>query len=161
MATGCAPATVESWLSRSSTSYCRELRLDGALATLGGRDSAGGSLRVERGARPEHARRPARRRPAALLIPFAIVLGLALLRSLGCAQWWVLRRYLSRARTWILANALAWLVGLARCVPVMSALITEESSTAAAAIGIGAGLLMGATVAAVTGCFLLWMLPPR
>ena len=95
----------------------------------------------------------------AVLIPASVVLGFALLLSLGVAQWWVLRRYVRPAALWIPANVIAWLVGLGLSVPLMSVLLTEETTTPAAiAIGLGAGLVMGITVAAVTGGFLVRIL---
>lgn len=94
-----------------------------------------------------------------VVIPVSLVLGAALLLSLGVAQWWVLRRYVKPAALWIPANVIAWLVGLGLSVTLMSVLLTEETTTPAAiAIGLGAGLLMGITVAAVTGRFLVRIL---
>jgi hypothetical protein len=94
-----------------------------------------------------------------VLILAGLVLGAALLLSLGVAQWWVLRRYVQPAALWIPANVVAWLVGLGLSVTLMSVLLTEETTTLAViAIGLGAGLLMGITVAAITGRFLVRVL---
>jgi hypothetical protein len=94
-----------------------------------------------------------------VLIPAGLVLGGTLLLSLGVAQWWVLRRYVQPAALWIPANVIAWLVGLGFSVTLMSVLLTEETTTPAAiAIGLGAGFLMGITVAAITGRFLVRIL---
>ena len=97
--------------------------------------------------------------PLAVLIPSGLLLGAGLLLSLGVAQWWVLRRFLSRAGIWIPANVVAWLAGLGLSVTLMTILLTEQTTTpVAVVIGVGSGLLMGVTVAAVTGWFLVRML---
>lgn len=100
--------------------------------------------------------------PLELLVPLAAILGLALLLSLGFAQWLVLRGLVAGARGWIPANAVAWTVGLALSVGLMSVLISEETSTAATvAIAVAAGLLMGFAVGGVTGAYRVRLLRPR
>jgi hypothetical protein len=78
--------------------------------------------------------------------------GLLLLLSLGTAQWWVLRRHITGAGAWIPATAAAWLAGLAVfCATAMPLWRPGQSPVLIAGIGALAGLLMAATVAAVTG----------
>ncbi|MFC3349384.1 hypothetical protein ACFOOM_18510 [Streptomyces echinoruber] len=94
----------------------------------------------------------------AVAVPAAVV-GAALLLSLGCAQWWVLRGQVPRAHRWIVATAAAWLAGLAVfCAVAMPLWHPGQSAVLIAGIGALAGLLMAATVAAVTGAALLRLL---
>ena len=95
----------------------------------------------------------------AVLIPVGLLLGMMLLLSIGVAQWWVLRRFVERSAGWIAANAFAWLAGLGLSVTLMSVFLTEETSPAGAiGIGVFAGLVMGLTVAAITGWALVRIL---
>jgi hypothetical protein len=93
-------------------------------------------------------------------VPVGAAAGLALLLSIGVAQWIVLRRHLPRAARWIVANALAWIAAL----PIPFAVLGATASTGAvvqALAGIAAGAAMGAVVAAVTGQALLGLLRLR
>ncbi|MBB1253872.1 hypothetical protein H3146_10925 [Streptomyces sp. OF3] len=97
--------------------------------------------------------------PAAVLVPAAVVAGLALLLSVGVAQWWVLRPHVPRAWLWIPANAVAWSAGLAMFALVSTPLWREgQGPVLVALIGVGAGLVMAATFAAVTGWALVRLL---
>jgi len=85
--------------------------------------------------------------------------GILLLLSLGSAQWWVLRDHVPDARHWIPATAAAWLAGLGVfCAVAMPLWHPGQSVVLVAVIGAMAGLLMAATVAAVTGWALVRML---
>lgn len=100
-------------------------------------------------------------RPLALLLPVAVVLGLVLLTSIGAAQWWLLRRLLDRAAWWIAATALAWLVGLSVFLTVATPLWRAGQPVwLTVLIGLGAAVLMAASMAAVTGVALARGLPP-
>lgn len=100
--------------------------------------------------------------PPWLLVPLGLTTGLALLGSIGFAQWLVLRRHVARSRTWVPANALAWLLGLGLMLAVATPLWREGQSTAVVvAIGAVAGLLMAFTVAVVTGAWLGRLVRPR
>lgn len=87
--------------------------------------------------------------PASVLILF----------SIGLAQAWALRGVVERPQRWIGANVLGWLAGLPWTF-VLPALLPESSpalvwiSTFAVA-----GALMGLTVGAVTGFFLVRLIP--
>jgi len=99
--------------------------------------------------------------PPAVLIPAAVVGGTVILLSIGVTQWLVLRHRLPGARQWIWATALAWLAGLI----VFTAFTTPlwqpgQSTLLVIAIGVVGGLLMAATMAAITGAFLLRVLAP-
>jgi hypothetical protein len=87
-----------------------------------------------------------------VLIPVVALLGLVLLNSIGTAQWTILRRLVPRAGRWIAVTAFAWLGGLAVFLAV-SMPLWHPGQALAAIVGIGlfAGLLMAATMAAITG----------
>jgi hypothetical protein len=93
--------------------------------------------------------------PAALLASVAVVLGVGLLASVGTAQWLILRHRVPRAGRWILATAVAWLVGLtvflASTMPLWQ---PGQPIGLTIAIGVAGGLLMAATTSAVTGAAL-------
>ncbi|MEU7143945.1 hypothetical protein ABZ942_31190 [Nocardia sp. NPDC046473] len=97
--------------------------------------------------------------PPAVLIPAAVVGGTVILLSIGVTQWSVLRHRLNHAGQWIWATALAWSAGLLAFTAFTTPLWQPGQSTLlVTAIGIGGGLLMAATMAAITGAFLLRIL---
>jgi hypothetical protein len=87
-----------------------------------------------------------------------IILGALLVCSIGFAQWLVLRRYVRKAGWWVLANALAWPLGLA--IPFVSLTTIPDSSPVAVwvLVGIVSGVLMGAVVGAITGIVIVGLL---
>jgi hypothetical protein len=96
-------------------------------------------------------------RPAQVVA--AVVLGTLLLLSIGLAQWGVLRRCVDRAGRWIAITAVGWLAGLAAFMAVATPLWHDGQMVAVTAlIGGVAGLIMAATVAAVTGLGLTWLM---
>lgn len=100
--------------------------------------------------------------PTAVLIPAVALGGTALLLSIGAAQALVLHAHVARTRRWVAANVLAWCAGLVVSVSVLSILVSEDTTLPGALVaGVIAGVLMGATVAFVTGWFLVRMLEPR
>lgn len=100
--------------------------------------------------------------PALLLAPAGVLLGLTLLTAVGLAQWTVLRRHVARSRTWVPANALAWMLGLGLLFAV-TAPLWQEGQGPALVVGIGVlgGLVMASTVAVVTGVWLGRITRPR
>jgi hypothetical protein len=89
-------------------------------------------------------------------LPVQLFLGgvgaVALLASIGVAQWWILRDHVHRAGRWIAITAAAWLAGLAAFMVVAPPLWHEgQSAQLVAAIGALAGLVMAGLVAVVTG----------
>ncbi|HEX8869221.1 MAG TPA: hypothetical protein VF821_26410 [Lentzea sp.] len=93
--------------------------------------------------------------PLAAVLPIAAIAGTGVLLSLGTAQWFVLRNHFSHAHLWIWANALAWGAGLLVFTAVTTPLWQPGQPTALIAlIGALGGLLMAATMAAVTGAAL-------
>ncbi len=94
-----------------------------------------------------------------VLVPAAVSGGIVLVLSLGVAQWFVLRHFVIDAGRWIGATALAWLAGLFVFATFTSPLWQPGQSTALVVlIGIVGGLLMAATMAAITGYFLVRIL---
>ncbi|BCY09411.1 hypothetical protein [Actinoplanes sp. L3-i22] len=90
--------------------------------------------------------------PLALLIPVAVLLGLALLNSVGVAQWTVLRHLVPRPGRWVLASACGWLAGLTVFLAfTMPLWHPGQALGVVILIGVAGGLLMAGTMAAVTG----------
>lgn len=82
----------------------------------------------------------------------AAVIALPLLLSIGTAQWLVLRNLVPWARHWIGVTAGAWLAGLTVFLAFATPLWQPgQPLTLTILIGLAGGLLMAATVAAVTG----------
>jgi hypothetical protein len=91
-----------------------------------------------------------------------IAAGIALLGSIGTAQWIVLRRAGLDRPMWIVTTGGAWLGGLA--IFLLTAMPLWQPGQAwwlVAAIGLGCGLLMAFTVAALTGLAALRLLRSR
>jgi hypothetical protein len=90
--------------------------------------------------------------PLAAVLPIAAVAGTGVLLSLGTAQWFILRNHFPNAHLWIWANALAWAAGLLVFVAVTTPLWQPGQSTELIAlVGALGGLMMAATMAAITG----------
>ena len=93
--------------------------------------------------------------PLAAVLPVAALAGVGVLLSLGTAQWFVLRGHFPHAHLWIWANALAWGAGLLVFTAVTTPLWQPgQPPELIATIGAFGGLLMAATMAAVTGAAL-------
>lgn len=85
------------------------------------------------------------------VLPIAAVAGIAVLLSLGTAQWFVLRDHFPGAHLWVWANALVWGAGLLVFAAVTTPLWQPgQPPVLVALIGALGGLLM----AAVTGAAL-------
>ncbi|HKZ70799.1 MAG TPA: hypothetical protein VJ020_12005 [Anaerolineales bacterium] len=95
--------------------------------------------------------------PATLIVGGG-ALGILFLLSMGGAQWLALRRYAPRAGWWVLANAVAWPVGVA--MPFITLGLVPDGASAAVMIvaGVVGGVLMGIVVGALTGLALVWLL---
>lgn len=96
-----------------------------------------------------------------MVYALAAVMGLVLGPILGVPQWLVLRRHLPKAGWWVLANALAWMVGM-----VIVFVGTNFIPPAGISISVALMLLLflfaaGAAVGAVHGFVLLWLLRSR
>lgn len=93
--------------------------------------------------------------PRILLAIIGLVVAAVFLLSIGYAQWLVLRKHVQKSGWWIVANAIAWPLGVAMTfIPIT--LVPDNSPIGLwIAAGIAGGIMMGATVGAVTGLFLL------
>lgn len=90
--------------------------------------------------------------PLAAVLPIAAVAGIGVLLSLGTAQWFVLRTHFPHAHLWVWANAVAWGAGLLVFTAVTTPLWQPgQPPELIALIGALGGLLMAATMAAITG----------
>lgn len=94
----------------------------------------------------------------AVLIGGGILLGAIFVVSIGFAQWLVLRRYIEKAGWWVLANAVAWPMGVA--VPFIGLALVPDGSPVMVwvVVGVMSGFLMGVVVGAITGVALVWLL---
>ncbi|WP_329000913.1 hypothetical protein OHA18_41590 [Kribbella sp. NBC_00709] len=100
--------------------------------------------------------------PIPLVVAGSVVLGLALLASIGAAQWLVLRNLVSGSSSWIATTALAWLAGLAIFLGFAMPLWQPgQPLILIIAIAIAGGFLMAATSSAITGTALRRLLQLR
>ncbi|WP_307829742.1 hypothetical protein [Antrihabitans stalagmiti] len=103
---------------------------------------------------------PITRWPPVATVAVVSLLAVAVLLSIGTAQYSVLRNVAANAGHWIWITALAWLAGLAVFMGVATPL-WHEGQSAPLAIGIGllGGLFMAATTSTLTGLGLRLILP--
>lgn len=87
--------------------------------------------------------------PLVVLVPVAGLLGVALLLSIGLAQYAVLRHLVPSPHRWVGVTALAWLVGLAAVFAVMGSVPSGTAWTVAGSVA--GGLVMATAMALVTG----------
>jgi hypothetical protein len=80
---------------------------------------------------------------------------------LGFAQWFVLKSHIRRAVWWIVANALAWALGLVVAFMMIGMMHSNYFSLETALAGTAIGLTLGAVVGAITGVALVGLLKPR
>lgn len=80
---------------------------------------------------------------------------------LGIAQWFVLRRHVRRGVGWVLANSLAWGLGLLVAFMGVTWVKPGEFTIETAMVHIATGVATGAIVGAITGIALVWFLKPR
>jgi hypothetical protein len=80
--------------------------------------------------------------------------------ALGLAQWFVLRRHLPKASTWVWVSAGAWLVAMLLGATVWTISSGDESAIAILAIGAIGALVVGVAMASLTGTFLVAALSP-
>jgi len=80
---------------------------------------------------------------------------------LGFAQWTVLKAHIHRAFLWIVANALAWALGLVVAFMMVGMTHTDQLNLETILLGVATGLTTGAFVGAITGVALIWLLKPR
>ena len=98
--------------------------------------------------------------PAATQIAAGTTAAVVLLVSIGLGQWIELRHHVPRAWRWIAGNAAAWAAGLAVFMAVATPLWQPgQDMWLSAAIGVGAAVLMAASMAVVTGLVMVRLLP--
>jgi hypothetical protein len=89
----------------------------------------------------------------------ALGLGVVAGPILGGAQWWVLRRHVSRAGWWFLANSLAWALGMPLVFIAVGAAAESGGLTLRGALlGLGMIAAAGAVVGMVHGLVLVRLL---
>lgn len=99
--------------------------------------------------------------PVWLQVALYPVLGLALLATIGGAQWLELRHHVAAAGRWVLWTAAAWLLALGAFLAIATPLWHEgQRPEQAVAVGVAAGVVMAAVQAAVTGWGLARLLAP-
>jgi hypothetical protein len=96
-----------------------------------------------------------------LIYALAALMGLALGPILGVPQWLVLRRHLPKAGWWVLANALAWMVGMVVVFMGTSFIPAEGITLPVALLLLLFVVAAGAVVGAVHGLALIWLLSLR
>jgi hypothetical protein len=84
---------------------------------------------------------------------------------LGFAQWLVLKVYvrcdISQAAWWMVANALAWSLGLLIAFVGTGIKKIDVFGSHTALIGLATGATMGVVIGGITGIALVWLLQPR
>ncbi|MGK8491384.1 hypothetical protein ACRS5S_06440 [Nocardia asiatica] len=99
--------------------------------------------------------------PIGIQAPMVSAGAAVMMFALGVAQWYVLRQWSDRAVLWIWANAVGWITGLIAFLMVTGPLWRPgQSSVVTAVIGVFAGLVMAAVMAATTGAFLVRIVEP-
>lgn len=97
--------------------------------------------------------------PPAISIVLWVPASVLILLSIGTGQAWALRKSVRKPRRWITANALGWLAGLPWTF-VLPALLPEDAPLPLwVSTFVVAGVLMGLTAGAITGAYLLRLLP--
>jgi hypothetical protein len=117
---------------------------------VGCRDGAGGWICLDHWDAAEHDWGACQCEPD-LLVVGAVILGALFLCSIGSGQWLVLRRHVPRAALWVLANGIAWLLGVAVPVVGLSLLPDGVGPLVMLVVGVLCGLAMGLIVGAITG----------
>jgi hypothetical protein len=96
-----------------------------------------------------------------MVYALAAAMGFALGSILGVPQWLVLRRHLPKAGWWVLANALAWMVGMVIVFVGISFIPSEGISISVLFMLLLFLFAAGAAVGAVHGFVLIWLLRSR
>jgi hypothetical protein len=94
------------------------------------------------------------------VLGLAFLMGLVLGPVLGLAQWLALRRLVRRAALWMPANALAWAFGMVVVFAGMDLAFGGGFGPGTVPILVSTLLLCGATVGAIHGLALVWLLRP-
>jgi hypothetical protein len=97
------------------------------------------------------------------LVVYALAAGMGLVAGsiLGVPQWLALRRHLPKAGWWVLANALAWMLGMVVVFMGTSFIPAEGITLPVALVLLLFVVAAGAVVGAVHGLVLIWLLRQR
>lgn len=93
-----------------------------------------------------------------MIYTLAAVMGFVLGPILGVPQWLVLRHRLPKAGWWVLANALAWMVGMVIVFIGTNFIPPEGISLSVAFVLLLFLFIAGAAVGAIHGLVLVWLL---
>ena len=96
-----------------------------------------------------------------MIYTLAAVMGFVLGSILGVPQWLVLRHYLPKAGWWVLANALAWMVGMVIVFAGTNFIPSEGISLNIAFVLLLFLFIAGAAVGAIHGLVLVYLLHMR
>jgi hypothetical protein len=96
-----------------------------------------------------------------MIYALAAVMGFVLGSILGVPQWLVLRRHLPKAGWWVLANALAWMVGMVIVFAGTNFIPPEGFTLNVAFVLLLFLFIAGAAVGAIHGLALVWLLHLR
>jgi hypothetical protein len=96
-----------------------------------------------------------------VIYALAAAMGLVLGTILGVPQWLALRRHVPKAGWWVLANALAWMIGMVVVFIGTSFIPAEGISLSIALLLLLSVVAAGAAVGAVNGLVLIWLLRLR
>lgn len=94
--------------------------------------------------------------PPFVMYSMAAGMGFILGAILGIPQWWALSNYVPKAGIWIVANALAWAVGMPIIFMGIDMIGAMGTSVVAVAV-IRTLILAGTAVGAIHGFFLIWL----
>ncbi|MDF2178871.1 hypothetical protein P2G88_11485 [Aliiglaciecola sp. CAU 1673] len=97
--------------------------------------------------------------PVYLQYGLAVVLGLVTGPILGFAQWLVLRRYFDKANRWLIANALAWGLGMLAIFVGMDLVPWGAGPLLQGITVIFICFVAGSIVGAIQGYFLIRLIP--
>ncbi len=86
----------------------------------------------------------------------AVVMGLGLGAVLGVPQWMTLKQHVPQAGLWILANALAWAVGMPIIFIGIDMIVAMGTSVIVVAV-LRTLILTGLAVGSIHGLFLVWL----
>ena len=92
--------------------------------------------------------------PMIILLFFGVLMGLVLGAFFGFGQWLVLRSFSSRAKIWVKANALGWMLGMFWIFLGASIPTIESSKTFIIVCAATGGIMAGISLGLVTGFYL-------
>lgn len=98
------------------------------------------------------------RDPNSIFINSVVFLAPLFLALIGFAQWMSMRKHVKHAGKWVLANTIAWPIGIAAAIAVLSFLPPDYPAAIWIITGIMVGIMMGAMVGAITGIALVKVL---